>query len=183
MNTLHTVPFGDLRKGIETILARKDGADYVQKLLDEANRRFARHYPHITTFWEGFEKITNAGGYQMVPPNPTEIALRQINGATVLGDLFANGARPGTVWLAPFKSFGPPTATYVVSAQASYAYRALHETFHLARQGGYTDEQMARAACSLAGKPEPTFSPAEIFRWSGCFDDYLGKHCPKEEVN
>ncbi len=182
MTPLHTVPLGDLRKGIETILARKDGAEYVQKLLDEANRLFARHYPHISTFWEGYEKITNAGGYRMVPDNPTEIALQQINGATVLGDLFANGAKPGTVWLAPFRSFGPPTATYVKSSQAAYAYRALHETFHLARQGGYNDEQMARAACSLAGKEAPTFGTAEIFRWSGCFDDHLGKHCPKDEV-
>lgn len=180
MTPVQTVPLGDLRKEIETILARQDAADYVQKLLDEANRRFALHYPHITTFWEGFEKITNAGGYRMVPENPTESALININGGTVLGDLFANGARPGTVWLARRRSFGPPTATYVKSSQANYAYKALHETFHLARQGGYTDEQMARAACSLAGKEEPTFGTAEIFRWSGCFDDHLGKHCPKE---
>jgi hypothetical protein len=180
MTQTYTVPFGDLRKGIETILAKKDGADYVQKLLDEANRRFADHYPHISTFWEGFEKITNAGGYRMVPDNPTEIALQNINGATVLGDLFANGAKPGTVWILGCKQFAPPSAEYIATAHVTYAYRALHETFHLARQGGYTDEQMAKAACSLAGKPEPTFASTEIFNWSGRFDDFLGLHCPKD---
>jgi hypothetical protein len=179
MTQTYTVPLGDLREGIETILAKNDGADYIQKLLDEANRRFAKNYPHISTFWEGYEKISDAGGYHLVPDDTTDPDLQNINGATVKGDLFANGARPATVWLAPWKQYNPPTAKVIADAKASYAYRALHETFHLARQGGYTDEQMAKAACSLAGQDEPTFGAAEIFRWSGCFDEYLGKHCPK----
>jgi hypothetical protein len=179
MPTIFTIPLGDLRRGIETILAKKDGADYVQKLLDEAHRLFALHYPHISTIWDGFNKISSAGGYQLVPENTTDSALRNINGGTVKGDLFANGALPGTVWMAPFRSFNPPGPQLVATGQASYAYRALHETFHLARQGGYTDEQMARAAYSLAGLEPPSFAPGDILRWSGRFDDFLGQHCPR----
>ena len=180
MPEIQTVPLGDLRKGIESLLKKGDGADYVQKLLDEANRLFALNYPHIKTFWEGYEKITNSGGYQLVGDNPTDSTLKNINGGTVRGDLFANGAKPGTVYLAPFRSFDIPTAKFVASAQTGYAYRALHETFHLARQGGYTDEQMAKAAYSLAGQQAPTYGPADVLRWSGRFDDFLGKHCPRE---
>jgi hypothetical protein len=176
---IQTVPLGNLRKGIEDLLKKSDGAVYVQKLLDEANRLFALNYPHIKTFWEGYEKITNAGGYQLVGPNITDPALQNINGGTVKGDLFANGAKPGTVYLAPFRSFGTPSATTLASAQAGYAYRALHETFHLARQGGYTDEQMARAGYSLAGLQAPTYGTSEILKWSGRFDDFLGQHCPR----
>jgi hypothetical protein len=176
---IQTVPLGDLRQGIEALLQKKDGSDYVQKLLDEANRLFALNYPHIKTFWDGFEKITNAGGYQLVGPNITDPTLQNINGGTVRGDLFANGAKPGTVYLAPFKSFGTPSATTFASAQAGYAYRALHETFHLGRQGGYTDEQMAKAGYSLAGLQAPTYGASEILKWSGRFDDFLVQHCPR----
>lgn len=179
MSQTFTIPMEDLRGGIETILARLDGVEYIQQLLDEANRLFAEHYPHISTFWEGFDMITNAGGYQLVPDNTTEPDLRNINGATVKGDLFANGARPGTVWIAPWRQFNPPGAQVIADANASYAYRALHETFHLARQGGYSDEQMAKAAYSLAGQVPPTYGPNSELRWSGRFDDFLGLHCPK----
>lgn len=179
MTTTFTVPLGDLREGIETILARKDGADYVQKLLDEAHRLFANNLPHISTFFDGFEKISNAGGYRLVTDSD-DSTLTNMNGGTVRGDLFANGAKPGTVYLARFRQFDPPTAKVIAVAQASYAYRALHETFHLARQGGYSDEQMARAGYSLAGKEPPNLAPTDILSWSGRFDDFLGKHCPRE---
>ena len=43
---------------------------------------------------------------------------------------------------------------------------SLHETFHLARQGGYSDEQMAKAACTLANVPPPNFLPNQIAAWS-----------------
>jgi hypothetical protein len=177
---IQTVPLGDLRKGIETLLEKKDGTDYVQKLLDEAAGLFAQNHLHIKTFWEGYEMITNAGGYQLVEDNPTDPTLQGINGGTVRGDLFANGAKPGAVYIAPFRSFETPSAELVATAQAGYAYRALHETFHLARQGGYSDEEMARAGYSLAGQEPPNFGPGDIFKWSGRFDDFLGKHCPRE---
>lgn len=175
---IQTVPLGNLRQGIQDLLERRDGTVYVQTLLDEAHRLFALNYPHITTLWDGFERITNAGGYQLVTAD-MDPALQNINGGTVRGDLFANGALPGTVYLAPFRSFGTPSATTLAAAQAGYAYRALHETFHLARQGGYTDEQMAKAGYSLAGLQPPTYPANDILRWSGRFDDFLGQHCPR----
>jgi hypothetical protein len=170
---IETVPLGDLRKGLEILLEKRDGVEYVQKLLDEANRQFGLGYPHISNFWEGYDKITNAGGYQL-----TGYAS---NGGTVKGDLFANGALPGTVYLTPYRTIDRTASpAEAAAAQGRYAYTALHETFHLARQGGYSDEQMARTACSLADVPPPNYSHDDVFSWSGRFDDFLKEHCPRE---
>lgn len=63
-----------------------------------------------------------------------------------------------------------------------YTYKAVHETSHLAKQGGYDDEQMAAAAFSLAGKVMAPvlanitgLTRASIF--STRFDDELKKDC------
>ena len=184
---IQTVPLGDLKKGLETLLAKPDptfpqpdgpcGFLYVQKLLDEADRRFGRpQHPHIRCFWDGYQKITDAGGYQLDE--------QIINGGTVAGDLFANGALPGTVRLSPFRTIDrPATPAEAAAAQGRYAYRALHETLHLARQGGYTDEELARAACFLANVPPPEYSPTQILAWSERFDFLLQQHFPPLEGN
>jgi hypothetical protein len=176
-----TVPLGDLRKGIEKILNKKDGVDYVQKLLDEAQRQFAGGHPHMTNFFGGYDMITAAGGYQLITIPPQEPSLANLlGGGTVMGDLFANGAKPGTVYLVGWNTFNiPPNAQDIANGEASYAYKALHETFHLACQGGYSDEQMARAACTLANVPPPNFAPNQIAAWSSTFDLHLGAHCPR----
>ena len=102
------------------------------------------------------------------------------NGGTVSGDLFANGALPGTVHITPYRTIGRTAgAQEAASAQARYAYVALHETFHRARQGGYNDEQMARAAYSLAGQQAPKYGQDDVMKWSGRFDDFLKQHCPR----
>ena len=171
--SVETVPLGDLRNGIEILLNKRDGVEYVQQLLDEANRQFGEGYPHISNFWEGYDKITNAGGYQL-----TGVAS---NGGTVQGDLYADGALPGTVYITPYYAIDrivSPAET--ASVQGRYAYTALHETFHLARQGGYNDQQMARTACFLAGVPPPEYSDLDVFSWSRRFDDFLKQHCPRE---
>ncbi|MDQ2975094.1 MAG: hypothetical protein M3R69_06755, partial [Acidobacteriota bacterium] len=163
------VPLGDLRKGLQDLLKKGDCADYVQKLLNQANKMFAGPYPHINTFWEGYDRISSAGGYQL-----DSVAS---NGGTISGDLFARQSRPdpGTVHLRPF-----PTAQGTASAQARYTYKALHETFHLARQGGYNDEQMARAAYKYAGILPPNYGEKDVLKWSGRFDDFLSQHCPNK---
>ena len=177
--SIETVPLGDLKLGIETLLAQPDPTFpqpdgpsaflYVQRLLDEVDRLFGRpEHPHVRCFWEAYQKITDAGGYQL-----DGVAS---NAGTVTGDLFANGALPGTVHITPFRSFGPASPEQAAAAQARYAYKALHETLHLARQGGYSDEELARAACSLANVPPPNFDHTNIFMWSGRFDDLLKEH-------
>jgi YD repeat-containing protein len=167
------VPLGDLRKGLGDLLKKKDCADYVQKLLNEAKRLFGGNYDSINNIWEGFDKISSAGGYQL-----DGVAS---NGGTVTGDLFANGALSGTVHITPYRTIDRvPRAQEISWAQARYAYTALHETFHLARQGGYTDEQMTRAAYSLAGKDPPNYDRDGVLSWSGSFDDFLAQHCPND---
>lgn len=111
---------------------------------------FAGNYPHMKTIMEGYGLINSSkgGGY----------ILKQVMFDTIDGDLFANGARPGTVWLVPNRQYGSMTARRIAEFQADYAWTALHETFHLAMQGGYRDEDMAAAAYSLAGKALPKTS-------------------------
>jgi RHS repeat-associated protein len=162
-----TVPLGDLRKGLQDLLKKGDCADYVQKLLNQVNKMFSGPYPHINTFWEGYDKISKAGKYQL-----NSVAS---NGGTVSGDLFANGALPGTVHINPF-----PTVQGTASAQARYAYKALHETFHLGKQGWYSDEQLARAAYAYAVKQAPNYGRDDTLKWSGRFDDFLSEHCPSK---
>jgi hypothetical protein len=66
--------------------------------------------------------------------------------------------------------------------QADYARTALHETFHLGKQGGYSDEQMAGAAYSLAGNElseSALTGYARVTHFSRIFDAELNKHCPR----
>ena len=66
--------------------------------------------------------------------------------------------------------------------QADYAWTALHETLHLGKRGGYSDEQLAIAAYSLAGKPEPLYGGTgynRVTHFSDLLDGQLKLHCPK----
>jgi hypothetical protein len=100
-------------------------------------------------------------------------------GGTVDGDAFAsqdaNRARPATVYLHPFQYFGKLNNE---QAQLFYAFTALHETFHLAARGGYSDEDMARVVFALTGaKGLPTDGTKDQMPWSNYWDAYLQKHC------
>ena len=147
-------------------------AEYVQKLLDKANELFGQGYPHAKSMDELLRKIDGAGGFQL-------------DGAvyhTVSGDLFANGALPATVHIIPFMTPGAPNRYHLAQRDDYYARAGIHEPFHLARQGGYSDEQMARTAYALAGKALPnvkrTGDLTEAYTWSGLWDRELQKHCP-----
>jgi hypothetical protein len=151
-----------------------DCLKYTTKLLAEAARLFAGNYTHLNTIMEGYGKITapGQGGY----------VFKTEGYDTVSGNLFANGGSPATVELRQNGQYRPPSAQDIVFYQAIYAYKAVHETFHLASQNGYSDEQMARAAYSLAGKkmepvPANITGLARLSIFSSRFDDELKKHC------
>ena len=169
-----TAPIGDLRGNLEKILKQRGCEEYTNKLLAQAAKMFAGNYPHMKTIMDGYDLINSSkgGGY----------ILKQTPFDTVDGDLFANGARPGTVWLVPNRQYGSMSARRIAEFQADYAWTALHETFHLGKQGKYDDEQLAAAAYSLAGKELPTTSQTGYGRatfFSDKFDKELMKHCPK----
>lgn len=144
------IPLGDLRGNLEKLLTG-DCLEYTTKLLAEAAKLFGGNYPHLKTIMEGYEKITapGQGGY----------VFKTGGYDTVSGNLFANGALPGTVQLLQSGQFHPPSAKETAFYQAIYAYKAVHETFHLASQNGYDDEQMATAAYSLAKRKMEQFQP------------------------
>jgi len=92
-----TAPIGDLKDNLLRVLSQRTALgtceEYTTQLLAQAAKMFAGNYPHINTIMDGYQKITgpNGGGY----------ILKQFLYDTVNGDLYANGARPGTVWLVP----------------------------------------------------------------------------------
>ncbi|HKG60835.1 MAG TPA: DUF4214 domain-containing protein [Pyrinomonadaceae bacterium] len=169
---IKNVPLGDLKANLKKLL-KGDCGDYVQKLLNEVNRLFSGGYPHVSTFWEGYNRImgANGGGYQIDGVSS--------NGGTVTGDLFAFGALKGTVHLAPYNTINREASQReIADAQNRYTYVAVHETFHLAKQGGYTDYQLAAAAYSLAKMDVPQeIDNDNILTWSDRFDYFLKQHC------
>jgi hypothetical protein len=55
--------FGYSASGSHLSLKKGDCADYVQKLLNQANKMFAGGYPHLSGFWEGYDKMTHRYGW------------------------------------------------------------------------------------------------------------------------
>lgn len=147
-------------------------AEYIQQLLDKANELFGQGYPHANNMEELLQKIDKAGGFQ----------LDAKTYHTISGDLFANGAKPGTVRLIPFITLGAPNRYHLRQRDDYYAGAGIHEPFHLARQGGYSDEQMARTAFALANEAVPsvpkTGDLTEAYNWSQLFDRKLQDKCP-----
>lgn len=92
---------------------------------------------------EGYNMIHSQGDY----------VLKQGNYHTVEGDLFNAGTNvdigPGTVTIVTSRLYSAPTATQKALFQALYAFTALHETFHLGKRGGYTDDQIATAIAEV----------------------------------
>jgi hypothetical protein len=63
-------------------------------------------------------------------------------------------------------------------AQLHYAFTALHETFHLAARGGYSDVQMAKVVFALTGKDGlPPDTIKDQMPFSNYWDDYLQQYC------
>lgn len=147
-------------------------AEYLQQLLDKANELFGRGLPHANSMEELLQRIDKAGGFQ----------LDSATYHTVSGDLFANGAKPGTVHIIPFKTLGPPNRYHLRQRDDYYAGAGIHEPFHLARQGGYSDKQMAQTAYALANETLPkvpeTGGVTEAYKWSQLFDTRLQAKCP-----
>jgi hypothetical protein len=170
---------GNLRKALEDLLKGECGI-FVQKLIDKANELYGGSRPHATSFWDAFSRIQDAGGYQLADVT---------NGGTVAGELFVGefvnpslpeGAQagPGTVYITPFGPIGRSARPAEAAiAQARYAYTALHETLHLAKQGWYYDKDLARAGHAVDGTTPPEYKENDYLSWSGNFDNVLQRHC------
>ena len=173
------VPLGNLQKGLEGLL-KGDCGVFVQKLIDKANQLYGGGRPHATSFWDAFSRIQDAGGYQLADVS---------NGGTVGGELFVgelvnpslpegSQAGPGTVYMTPFGPIGRSAKPAEAAlAQARYAYKALHETLHLAKRGWYYDEDLARAGHAADGTTAPEYGKDDILNWSKEFDNVLQRHC------
>lgn len=174
------VPLGNLQAGLENLL-KGDCGVFVQRLIDQANKLFGGGQPHITSFWDGFSRIQDAGGYQF-----DDVAS---NGATVSGDLFigefvnpslpeGSQAGPGTVHMQAFGPIGRSARpSEVAIAQARYVWKAFHETLHLGKRGWYYDEDLARAGHAADGTTAPDYAKDDHLSWSGNLDEVLKKHC------
>ena len=179
---MKTVPIQNLRGNVETLLKYKNPnqklscGEAIQQLLDKAAEMFPKWQgQNSNTFMEAFNRIAGQGGYVAeIFPDMSHA------GGTVDGDAFASldpkhGARPAKVYLHPFQYYTTPNNAM---AQLHYAYTGLHETFHLAARGGYSDEDMARVVFALTGaKGLPPDSMKDQMPWSDYWNNYLQKHC------
>jgi hypothetical protein len=167
---------------VETLLKYKSPnqklscGEAIQQLPDKAAEMFPKWKgQNSKTFMEAFDRIAGQGGYVAEIFPGMDHA-----GGTVDGDAFASldpghGARPVKVYLHPFQYYTSPNNGM---AQLNYAAHALHETFHLAARGGYSDVDMARVVFALTGaKGLPTESTEDQMPWSNYWGGYLLKHC------
>jgi len=177
-----TIPVENLRSNVERLLRFKNPnrklscGEAIQQLLDKAAEMFPKWKgQNSKSFMEAFDRIAGQGNYvaELFPGMSHA-------GGTVDGDAFASldpghGARPAKVYLHPFQYFNNPNNAM---AQLYYAFTALHETFHLAARGGYSDEDMARVVFALTGnKGLPSDSTKDQMPWSNYWDNYLQQHC------
>jgi YD repeat-containing protein len=178
-----TIPLGNLKANLQSLLKHGDCEQFTNRLLAALAKNYAdpNHQRHINTAMEGYDMIAAQGDY----------VLKQTSYDTVGGDLFNdslhNDVGPGTVLIVPNRLYTTPTPAQTALFQALYAFTALHETFHLGKRGGYTDEQVATAAFGLDGIEMPTntnggpvsslegYARATFF--SDKFDEALKRHC------
>lgn len=128
------------------------------------------------TFMEAFDRIASQGGYVAAMPAGTSHY-----GGTVGGDAFASldpahGAKPAVAYLHPFNYFGSLTQRINTQAQNYYSYTALHETFHRAARGGYSDKDMAEVVSKITGRSLPG-QGSTVETYSQFWDRYLGENC------
>ena len=146
----------------------------IQKLLDKAAEMFPRWSgQNSKTFMEAFDRIAGQGNYVAeIFPGMSHA------GGTVDGDAFSSGdprsgMGPAKVYLHPFQYFEKPNNAM---AQLYYAFASLHETFHLAALGGYSDVEMAKVVFALTGNEGlPPDTMKDQMPFSNYWDDYLQK--------
>jgi hypothetical protein len=166
-----------LRDNVLSLLQSNDGdcGRFASALLKEANKLFnTGKKPTVDNIMDAFDMIGMQGGF----------ISKHTSINTVEGDVFLSGkvkgVLQGKVVLLPWKTVGrPPTIKDVEAGEANTAFSALHETFHLAKAGHFSDEQLAKAALSVNEEPYPDYSSEQIFDWSATFDKELLKHCKK----
>ena len=180
--TQPTVPIQNLRENIEKMLKTGNCGKFVQELLDKAAKLFPRNSPRAKTILEAFDNISSQGGYVLT----TGVGVH-----TVSGDYYVHKETGGAPWalsamahIIPWYNLSgrPPSARTIAMAQAYYALAALHETFHLAARGGFTDVQMAEAVAELTGAPGLPKPGSDNGAFSSYWDRALTKNCPEMKV-
>jgi hypothetical protein len=179
-NGYQTAPINNLRANIQILLNHKNAkmtstcGEIVQKLLDVAAMKFPKWKDQNSkTFWEAFDRISAQDGFvAYIPPGISHY------GGSVDGDAFASQegtwARKAIAYLHPFNYYG---ATYNNSqAQVAYAFTAIHETFHLAARGGYSDKDMAEVVSQITGWKLPP-EGSEVTTYSAFWEKYLSLYC------
>lgn len=147
-----TIPTGNLRGNLEALLKTGDCRKFTNRVLAGLAKKYSNpdNRQHIKTVLEGFNMVSAQGGF----------LLESKSIHTVRGDLFNNArnynAGPGTVLIVPSGQYQTPTAAQTTLLQALYAWAALHETLHLGKRGGYTDEQVATVMAEVDGMEPPT---------------------------
>jgi type I restriction-modification system DNA methylase subunit len=175
-----TVPIENLRENVQKRLQYKNPrqklscGEAVQLLLDTAAEMFPKWKgQNSRSFMEAFDRIASQRGF--VAGMPADV---QHYGGTVEGDAFAWQDGQGVnaiAYLHPFAYDRMRPGTNE-QAQLSYSFKAIHETFHLAARGGYSDKDMAEVVSKITGWALPP-KGSSVEKYSQFWDTYLNAHC------
>lgn len=174
----HFIPLGDIAKNVAARLTGDCGT-FVNDLYKKVAGKFPKNESHSKdlNLLEVFNIINSRDGAIVLVDNL--MANGEPAGGTVRGAI-GHPTYPPTIYIAVSKGNTPVSISS--AQQYRYPIDVIHETFHLAAtNGGYTDEQMARAVYDLTGKPGLPKDGAPVHDWSRYWGDVLEDKCREKK--
>jgi hypothetical protein len=168
------IPLGDITTNVANRLTGGCG-EFVKSLYKTVAGKYPKYEPQSKDFnlLDVFNAINSRDGAIVLKENLIVGGDRA--GGTVSG-ILGNPEYPATIYLKAITGNTPVGISW--AQQYGYAIGAIHETFHLAhKNGGYSDEEMARAVSKLTGRPGLPKDGATVPEWSRYWNDALEDKC------
>jgi YD repeat-containing protein len=168
------VPLGNLAQNVANRLTG-DCGEFVKELYVTIAGKYPKYEPQSKNFnlLDVFNAINSRDGAIVLKENL--IVGGAPAGGTVSG-ILGNPDYPATIYLNAISGRTPVGIGW--AQQYGYAIGAIHETFHLAhKNGGYSDEEMAKAVFDLTGRPGLPKDGATVPEWSRYWNDALEDKC------
>ncbi len=172
-----TAPPGNLAQNVANLLTG-DCGEFVKSLYAKVAGMNPQQQAHSQTFnlLDVFNTVNNRSGGVVF--QPVTVGGRPAGG-TVSGAI-GDSAHPPTIHISPITYFNVLPDAGRRYAQYSYAMVAVHESFHLAGRGGYSDQQMAQAVFGLTGAPGLPGKGSTAWDYSGYWNGVLKSKCPEK---
>jgi hypothetical protein len=174
---------------IKERLGKKDCNTFISKMiaqvvknynkeLEDRNKKYNIHDPEYkadgTDGFDLLEKISKQNGFVL---DDHLMVDGQLAGGTVVGSIKGGDAEVKILSRFVLKIPGFDVNKFWTN---HYISSAIHEMIHLAGNGVFTDQDLARAAYDLGenkNSVEPNFNPKKVFKYSSDWNWVLMKHC------